>query len=695
MTRQQVSKVTVLSAGWSINTAGGPHFTDVPITTSLYIYIETAYNHDLIRGYNCGQEGEPCDSQNRPYFRPTNNVTRQQLCKFVVVAKIWPINTTGGPHFTDVPVTTTLYSYVETAYNHDVISGYDCEAPGEPCDPQNRPYFRPTDDISRGQVSKMEALTFFPDCTPACLSSGDVTDTKRASPTPTPRGNKRGRSSAPQPRPSRQPRLPLPVNTPWPILTDTPTFPPTGTPAPCGPGSNYTVTRTLGSSMAPGTELVEGSQCDECATTIPLPFPVQFYGQSYSNIILGSNGTLGFRSNDNDFGNLCIPVPSTNYAVLPYWDDLDMRTSVRSDLGIFTSISGNAPERVFNIEWRACIYDTGLCGGNTNFEVRFSEVEDRFEFVYGDVSRYGGSATIGVQRGDSLYTPYTCNLTSVYPGVRLIFMPTSCNPANTPTSTRTYTPLNQPTNTPTSTRTNTPTRTATGTATTTGVPIIGHYFVPGLDAPPYGGTVAVGQGFYLVLHVDGGDGLTTAQQAYLTFDSALLQNVNATNPASCTLASTVTPDLFAFDAPIQNEVCNGPNPCVFRGITVPAGSMAYVSGALNTCPGGCIGDFPVAQIAFCAIAPGEATVHWQFSPPDPQTRDTEVLDENSQRVEMRLQYRDYTITIVGSIPTTTPTPILTSTFTNTPTNTRTRTYTRTPTYTNTPPLRRRLRPLCL
>src|SRR5206468_3926066 len=105
-------------------------------------------------------------------------------------------------------------------------------------------------------------------------------------------------------------------------------------------------------------------------------------------------------------------------------------------------------------------------------------------------------------------------------------------------------------------------------------------------------------------------------------------NINST----CTLTFTVTGDFGTFDSASQNEVCNGPANCVFRGITVGPGSLAWVSVALATCPTGCGGTFRVAQIGLCAVAPGQAVMHWQFSPPAPVTRDTEIVDANGQLV---------------------------------------------------------------
>ena len=57
--------------GWTIDTSGGPHFTDVPASQTFYTYIETAYHHAIISGYADGT------------FRPGNNATRGQIAKIV------------------------------------------------------------------------------------------------------------------------------------------------------------------------------------------------------------------------------------------------------------------------------------------------------------------------------------------------------------------------------------------------------------------------------------------------------------------------------------------------------------------------------------------------------------------------------------------------------------------------------------
>jgi len=128
-TRGQVSKIIVAAEGWPINTTGGPHFSDVPTSNPFYLFIETAYNHGIISGYADGT------------FRPFANVTRAQLSKMIVLAQGWAINTTGGPHFTDVPTTDPFYGFIETAYNHNIIAGY------------SNGTFRPSNNATRGQIS--------------------------------------------------------------------------------------------------------------------------------------------------------------------------------------------------------------------------------------------------------------------------------------------------------------------------------------------------------------------------------------------------------------------------------------------------------------------------------------------------------------------------------------------------------------
>src|SRR6476661_111678 len=57
----------------------------------------------------------------------------------------------GGQCFADVLPANPFYVFINRLYQQDVISGYACGGPGEPCDAQSRPYFRPSDSVNRQQ----------------------------------------------------------------------------------------------------------------------------------------------------------------------------------------------------------------------------------------------------------------------------------------------------------------------------------------------------------------------------------------------------------------------------------------------------------------------------------------------------------------------------------------------------------------
>jgi hypothetical protein len=197
LTRAQLSKIVSNSAGYN-NAPTGQTFADVPTAHPFYQWIERVASHGVISGYTCGGEGEPCDGQNRPYFRPFNNMTRGQLSKVVAIAG--GINDPASTQtFTDVPSTHPFYMWIECVAGRYIIGGYTCGGDGEPCDEQNRPYFRPYNDVTRGQASKINTNTFFPGCqlatatptttstvTPVTTSTSIATTTPTAiEPTPT------------------------------------------------------------------------------------------------------------------------------------------------------------------------------------------------------------------------------------------------------------------------------------------------------------------------------------------------------------------------------------------------------------------------------------------------------------------------------------------------------------------------------
>ncbi len=179
-----------------------------------------------------------------------------------------------------------------------------------------------------------------------------------------------------------------PTPTPTPTASPTPTA--TATATPCV--GQYVISQ-IGGSIVPGTTDI-GNHGDDTVTTIALPFPYNLYGTTFTSVNLSSNGNAQFLTTDTAFTNSCLPWTTHNYTIFPYWDDLYL---VNSGFGIFTSVSGTAPNRIFNIEWRAQYFPGS---GSANVELRLYEGQSRFDVIYGTVSGGNTSATAGVQRDD-------------------------------------------------------------------------------------------------------------------------------------------------------------------------------------------------------------------------------------------------------------------------------------------------------
>jgi S-layer homology domain len=148
-------------------------FEDVPTGSTFYTYIECLACRGIINGYPCGGPLEPCNANNDPYFRPSNNVTRGQFAKMASNAAGFT-DPAGGLQYTDVPIGSTYYDYIWRLTNRGYVTGYPCGGPGEPCDGGNRPYFRPNANVTRGQLSKIDANTAGYNDTPSGQQYQDV-----------------------------------------------------------------------------------------------------------------------------------------------------------------------------------------------------------------------------------------------------------------------------------------------------------------------------------------------------------------------------------------------------------------------------------------------------------------------------------------------------------------------------------------
>lgn len=157
-TRAQLTKITMLGFNYPLVTGGDQMFADVPPDSPFYSYIQTAAGRNIIGGYACGRPDEPCDTERRPYFRPSNNITRGQITKIVVLTAGWGGEAPANPTFADVPAGSPFYQFVESAAARQIIGGYSCGGPAESCDTGNRPFFRPNATTTRAQITKMVYL---------------------------------------------------------------------------------------------------------------------------------------------------------------------------------------------------------------------------------------------------------------------------------------------------------------------------------------------------------------------------------------------------------------------------------------------------------------------------------------------------------------------------------------------------------
>jgi hypothetical protein len=156
-----MAKVVSNAAGFS-EAHNEVTFNDVPTTHTFYIFIQRLSSRGVVSGYS---DPAKCPGVQPPCFLPQANVNRQQMSKFVALAASFnePVPSTQQT-FADVPSTNTFWEFIERLAARGVVGGYPCGRPGEPCDSEQRAYFRPVIDVTRGQASKFVSLAFFPEC---------------------------------------------------------------------------------------------------------------------------------------------------------------------------------------------------------------------------------------------------------------------------------------------------------------------------------------------------------------------------------------------------------------------------------------------------------------------------------------------------------------------------------------------------
>ncbi len=151
---------------------------------------------------------------------------------------------------------------------------------------------------------------------------------------------------------------------------------------------------------------VEGDQAlglspDNPTTTIDLPFPITYYGQTYSeHAYVSVNGHVNFlEENAQAFPSRIPSAFGANAAVYPFW----RAAKPAEGGGVFSTVIGEAPHRGLVVEYRNMIgnYDDAA---PVDFEVTFWE-DDTITFAYRnldpeDPMELGSTSSIGIESAD-------------------------------------------------------------------------------------------------------------------------------------------------------------------------------------------------------------------------------------------------------------------------------------------------------
>lgn len=136
---------------------------------------------------------------------------------------------------------------------------------------------------------------------------------------------------------------------------------------------------------------------DDATTSLTMPFDFYFYGRTYRQAYLSTNGHVNFLATVSAYSNGAIPSTTTpNAAIYPFWDDL----VVDSSSMVMTKVLGSAPNRDFVIEWRnAAVYGSSalrmdvetVLSENGEISLRYRNLDAA------NPRETGNSATVGIE----------------------------------------------------------------------------------------------------------------------------------------------------------------------------------------------------------------------------------------------------------------------------------------------------------
>lgn len=181
---------------------------------------------------------------------------------------------------------------------------------------------------------------------------------------------------------------------------------------PGGPSFDWIDIRITGTNL--------GLTDDSYAFPITLPFGFDFYGSSYNQVAVGSNGAIYFQQRYMTLANVCIPGVNgsgIDQFIALYWDDLYPSGSNN----VYYKIVGSAPNRILVVQWQN-VGHYGSTYDRVTAQAHLFENNGDILLLYSNPSSEAGAgATVGIQRDPSCGLEYLCNQANLHSGLAVLF----------------------------------------------------------------------------------------------------------------------------------------------------------------------------------------------------------------------------------------------------------------------------------
>ena len=233
------------------------------------------------------------------------------------------------------------------------------------------------------------------------------------------------------------------------VISQCSVFAPPDVSVPCGGTTSFTastssvtysVITSACSPVAISGATAFATNCDDCVTgQIPIGFPFNFYGNTYNNTVISSNGLLGFGPfTYTGYTPFTIPAAGNpNNYIAGFMADIDIRYG-----GTITYATvGTAPNREFVVSYNNVVpYNAGTSAGtgSVSFQIILQE-NGGFRVVVSQLSANwsastsGALATSGAENNDGTYAfPVPGRNNTDWPGITTgaldctVFNPVPC-----------------------------------------------------------------------------------------------------------------------------------------------------------------------------------------------------------------------------------------------------------------------------